>query len=184
MFITSSFTSTIPFACVFFFFLMIRRPPRSTLFPYTTLFRSRHVRRPDAVARVHAGVLGDACAARHAAAVSVLLPHGPSLPLLRRHALVRVHVAGRHRRRGPPVSPRTGVLRRHRPGGGRARGGTDHRPDLVAAPDFVAMAPGDDRRRERDRDQLGAEGVRPRQLRFGYLDPMTGRPFATSGSLL
>src|SRR3989454_7711368 len=25
-----------------FFFLMIRRPPRSTLFPYTTLFRSLH----------------------------------------------------------------------------------------------------------------------------------------------
>src|SRR2546427_3930506 len=29
---------------MFFFFLMIRRPPRSTLFPYTTLFRSH--RRP------------------------------------------------------------------------------------------------------------------------------------------
>src|SRR5471032_3473245 len=31
------------FFCIFFFcffFLMIRRPPRSTLFPYTTLFRS------------------------------------------------------------------------------------------------------------------------------------------------
>src|SRR3712207_7251153 len=28
----------------FFFFLMIRRPPRSTLFPYTTLFRSAHGR--------------------------------------------------------------------------------------------------------------------------------------------
>src|SRR2546422_6135575 len=27
-----------------FFFLMIRRPPRSTLFPYTTLFRSRPAR--------------------------------------------------------------------------------------------------------------------------------------------
>src|SRR5207244_11542291 len=27
-------------ALLFFFFLMIRRPPRSTLFPYTTLFRS------------------------------------------------------------------------------------------------------------------------------------------------
>src|ERR1039457_7410902 len=27
---------------LFFFFLMIRRPPRSTLFPYTTLFRSEH----------------------------------------------------------------------------------------------------------------------------------------------
>src|SRR5256886_16317605 len=32
--------------CFFFFFLMIRRPPRSTLFPYTTLFRSHQ----DAVA--------------------------------------------------------------------------------------------------------------------------------------
>src|SRR6266446_8012302 len=32
--------------CVFlcFFFLMIRRPPRSTLFPYTTLFRSGYGR--------------------------------------------------------------------------------------------------------------------------------------------
>ena len=27
---------------MFFFFLMIRRPPRSTLFPYTTLFRSNY----------------------------------------------------------------------------------------------------------------------------------------------
>src|SRR3712207_7272324 len=32
------------FLC-FFFFLMIRRPPRSTLFPYTTLFRSAAARR-------------------------------------------------------------------------------------------------------------------------------------------
>src|SRR5947207_4173209 len=31
------------FLSFFFFFLMIRRPPRSTLFPYTTLFRSRAV---------------------------------------------------------------------------------------------------------------------------------------------
>src|SRR6476620_12149152 len=30
----------------FFFFLMIRRPPRSTLFPYTTLFRSGVPLRP------------------------------------------------------------------------------------------------------------------------------------------
>src|ERR1039457_1039259 len=34
-----SFARIRAFAC-FFFFLMIRRPPRSTLFPYTTLFRS------------------------------------------------------------------------------------------------------------------------------------------------
>src|SRR5215469_18258623 len=36
------------FCVLFFFFLMIRRPPRSTLFPYTTLFRARgrgHARR-------------------------------------------------------------------------------------------------------------------------------------------
>src|SRR2546430_12834312 len=30
----------VPYRAYFFFFLMIRRPPRSTLFPYTTLFRS------------------------------------------------------------------------------------------------------------------------------------------------
>src|SRR2546426_8577255 len=38
----------------FFFFLMIRRPPRSTLFPYTTLFRSATAigpQRPDAAHR-------------------------------------------------------------------------------------------------------------------------------------
>src|SRR5215467_15029338 len=35
----------IPTFLVLFFFLMIRRPPRSTLFPYTTLFRSDSVRR-------------------------------------------------------------------------------------------------------------------------------------------
>src|SRR3989441_9683493 len=32
---------------VYFFFLMIRRPPRSTLFPYTTLFRS--LRLPESI---------------------------------------------------------------------------------------------------------------------------------------
>src|SRR2546426_4387267 len=35
----------VPISFLFpFFFLMIRRPPRSTLFPYTTLFRSRSER--------------------------------------------------------------------------------------------------------------------------------------------
>src|SRR2546430_7114218 len=37
----------------FFFFLMIRRPPRSTLFPYTTLFRSCEGRRRDRHSRQH-----------------------------------------------------------------------------------------------------------------------------------
>src|SRR5947209_15449178 len=49
--------SLLPFH-VFFFFLMIRRPPRSTLFPYTTLFRSRRpAGRPRR--RVHAARPGD-----------------------------------------------------------------------------------------------------------------------------
>src|SRR5207249_8594979 len=40
---------------LFFFFLMIRRPPRSTLFPYTTLFRSPH--RGDDVGRLAAAMI-------------------------------------------------------------------------------------------------------------------------------
>src|SRR5215216_7272738 len=36
---------------LFFFFLMIRRPPRSTLFPYTTLFRSTAGRHAAGAAR-------------------------------------------------------------------------------------------------------------------------------------
>src|SRR2546427_8021002 len=39
--------SSVHLLSLLFFFLMIRRPPRSTLFPYTTLFRSRS----DSVAR-------------------------------------------------------------------------------------------------------------------------------------
>src|SRR5574340_1342471 len=44
---------------IYFFFLMIRRPPRSTLFPYTTLFRSvvlphEPARVPGVVLRIHA----------------------------------------------------------------------------------------------------------------------------------
>src|SRR5436309_13251308 len=35
-----AFYSLILLTSIYFFFLMIRRPPRSTLFPYTTLFRS------------------------------------------------------------------------------------------------------------------------------------------------
>src|SRR2546430_9272660 len=37
-----------------FFFLMIRRPPRSTLFPYTTLFRSASLMSLDPAARIAA----------------------------------------------------------------------------------------------------------------------------------
>src|SRR5256885_11596330 len=41
-----------------FFFLMIRRPPRSTLFPYTTLFRSGTIE-PKEVVDVGSQVIGE-----------------------------------------------------------------------------------------------------------------------------
>src|SRR3712207_8495196 len=44
---------------LFFFFLMIRRPPRSTLFPYTTLFRSRDEHPPNAGGEDGRAVRGD-----------------------------------------------------------------------------------------------------------------------------
>src|SRR5438067_2383932 len=38
--VAARYKATVPIGVALFFFLMIRRPPRSTLFPYTTLFRS------------------------------------------------------------------------------------------------------------------------------------------------
>src|SRR5687768_18532917 len=46
-----------------FFFLSTRRPPRSTLFPYTTLFRSRGARLDEILRQAAAAVDGD-CEAR------------------------------------------------------------------------------------------------------------------------
>src|SRR3712207_6910184 len=56
-----------------FFFLMIRRPPRSTLFPYTTLFRSvegitHSVRQDDGEQQSHAELEANAVPQRAAAA--------------------------------------------------------------------------------------------------------------------
>src|ERR1019366_6698025 len=53
-----------------FFFLMIRRPPRSTLFPYTTLFRSG-----GSAARAFSLAVDRACAARNHGPRSVLLEY-------------------------------------------------------------------------------------------------------------
>src|SRR5256885_16935014 len=60
-----TWSSPVRLSLSFFFFLMIRRPPRSTLFPYTTLFRSRgfagqgEVRPRPAVARHDGGLNAD-----------------------------------------------------------------------------------------------------------------------------
>src|SRR6267154_5712888 len=66
----------------FFCFLMIRRPPRSTLFPYTPLFRSRLGRAPGAAAPM------TWVRAICAAAVLAALPALPALAEARRFALV------------------------------------------------------------------------------------------------
>src|SRR3712207_8527153 len=67
---------------MFCFFLMIRRPPRSTLFPYTTLFRSRIRRARGAPARHAAGLrdgrgtlLGGQVREGHGATQSVVAGH-------------------------------------------------------------------------------------------------------------
>src|SRR3712207_8838988 len=58
-----------------FFFLMIRRPPRSTLFPYTTLFRSR----------TGLAAAPEALRSRCIGEIWFEAPDGDSLPLLVKH---------------------------------------------------------------------------------------------------
>src|SRR5438034_11811826 len=75
----------------FFFFLMIRRPPRSTLFPYTTLFRSS------------AEELGER--GRGNAAGSLLRGHQLDLPQDRRSALRQDRRSRAARGGGGPGGP-------------------------------------------------------------------------------
>src|ERR1019366_2724336 len=70
----------------FFFFLMIRRPPRSTLFPYTTLFRSQ----PNHVARRRANFC--------------FIVAQALVPAVSRLVSTRVAGVGRRRNRSVPMS--------------------------------------------------------------------------------
>src|SRR5438552_5223079 len=94
-------------SCSLFFFLMIRRPPRSTLFPYTTLFRStRATARPTPVPPRLAGLLlqkGEpGQQVMHARARPLHpLAQRPVLLLEIRHAPARLGVG----LRGPPSPP-------------------------------------------------------------------------------
>src|SRR5256885_12262093 len=60
---------------LFFFFLMIRRPPRSTLFPYTTLFRSGYTIMNDVSARDYQKTSGHSLAK----SFDTFAPMGPVL---------------------------------------------------------------------------------------------------------
>src|SRR3989454_4219969 len=101
----------------FFFFLMIRRPPRSTLFPYTTLFRSRDPCRR--VPRRSPGDLGPAAAG--------CVPHrvlhiAPALPrVLQRPAHVQGGRAPRPRVAVGNDAPALGARDPHRDRGAPGR---------------------------------------------------------------
>src|SRR3712207_7374644 len=76
-----------------FFFLMIRRPPRSTLFPYTTLFRSGELRLDARVGRLELGEIALEVAAVLAGAGQrgcLVVAHGGVLEIGRAHVLTPV----------------------------------------------------------------------------------------------
>src|SRR2546430_6293450 len=66
---------------------MIRRPPRSTLFPYTTLFRSRPPRARARAARPHGAREGGRRAARGGARRGQVRARGPDAPAPRARPL-------------------------------------------------------------------------------------------------
>src|SRR3712207_7034493 len=96
-----------------FFFLMIRRPPRSTLFPYTTLFRSDGW---SAQTAEHVAVL-DALGVRHALLAVTKADLADPAPVL---ADVRERLAATSLGSGPPGEV---------PGGAGSRS-EEHTPEL------------------------------------------------------
>src|SRR5579863_356121 len=155
--VASCFVRTSAIVC--FFFLMIRRPPRSTLFPYTTLFRSS--------AQQRAGRRGPARRASHPSAGDRRRrgdrPPGGAAQLHRRG-----RGADRHRRAGA----------RRGGGGGGGAGGSGGGGDAWASGDRRAPGAGDAgaggarahrRRSVADRRDLrplrGAQGAVPGRFR-------------------
>src|SRR6266540_6457708 len=180
----------IVFCLFFFFFLMIRRPPRSTLFPYTTLFRSRDVRRaagrrdhrlPRRRGRAHPGRIrrpGHGGPARRTGLVDPPRPHHRRAA--RRTAPGRPATPGPHpHRRARPATGRdptrtpTHPPRHHRRRAARRRHHPHRSPVATArqhAPAQADPAP----RRAGGRVRLHA------LLRAGHVhgrvDPRPGRP--------
>src|SRR2546430_4059468 len=135
----------------YFFFLMIRRPPRSTLFPYTTLFRSIGSKLSLAVA-LYYKVLDNRAATPHRVC------HGrPSAPARPRPRQPPLHPADDGARRivyrGAGLGPGGG--RRHRARRGVPRGASAH-PRAVARD----LAGRSDRGARDRRVGHGPEGVR------------------------
>src|SRR5260221_10397026 len=93
---------------LFFFFLMIRRPPRSTLFPYTTLFRSRQQAQIDKhVIRATQGPDRNSAACRSEEHTSELQSHSD---LVCRLLLEKKKWKGTGREITPPNNPIGSIL--------------------------------------------------------------------------
>src|SRR3989440_3941573 len=144
LFYTFFYTSDF-YSDFFFFFLMIRRPPRSTLFPYTTLFRSRgEARPPRGAARGPARDLGRAShAVRGAGGPGAGGPRGRSRRGAR-HACGAGGVAGgrRGRRhvRGARRLGRIGMLRAGQTHGERGLRLPGGRPDVSRSEELFERA--------------------------------------------
>src|ERR1041384_5479810 len=96
--------------CLFrrFFFLMIRRPPRSPLFPYTTLFRSRGAARRDRRhprGRRRADAAAPARSEEHTSELQSLAYLVCRLLLEKKNMYKRFCSATLHRRLSPPRGP-------------------------------------------------------------------------------
>src|SRR2546430_9963774 len=99
---------------------MIRRPPRSTLFPYTTLFRSHRRRGPAQPVRQHQLSARAGDAHRGGRAASAQSRAAPVIPWIRHTARGRIHSA-RGALAAAPLYPPRAARRRRQVRGGRAR---------------------------------------------------------------
>src|SRR5215475_8237063 len=129
-----------------FFFLMIRRPPRSTLFPYTTLFRSRRPRLAGGLSQRDHGSL-----APHPAALRAARGRGGQLtaPALLAAAAAAAGRPGQPAGRSPgPAEARRGQsqLLQARAGAAAAAAGLRRARPLAARPDHAALGAGAVRR--------------------------------------
>src|SRR5258708_22916999 len=134
------------------------------------------------MASIHAYVLRPEGGPPGRAAVSLLLSDRPSVPVLRWHPFVRLHVGGRLLGRGQVVSARPAFLLGYFRGRGRRRRGGGDRPHLVSPAHAPAVETAADLCGKRDRAQLGVEGLHPRQLRSAGSTRRDGRSSAPSGS--
>src|SRR6266436_9212689 len=167
----------------FFFFLMIRRPPRSTLFPYTTLFRSDRAARTAREPAAREG--GDRLPARPGAVVAARRPARAGgrlrLQLLGPPAGRREPARGGDAGDGRPLEPRSRRLRHHFGRGPLRLSGPEPRGSLL-----VGAAHGADPARghlaEQVHDRLRA-ARRPRRGPGGGDEPLPRRPAGSHGGV-